>query len=704
MRRDGDDPVIDAALAELIGGQAAPDLTARILARASQLVPNQLAEETLAPVHRLPAWRGRLFLGLELLAAAAVISVVAWLVWFSDKAPANHQAEVDRSLLVTPAPGADFEWKDGAMILHRGWMLLETGAPVVRAVDTTISDVNGSAILKVGGVPTSAELDSMRPWLIKKGVNETMLNNRRWFAGKSIALCVLTGTLLANGTLIRAEDDNPIAPDIEEEEHESRDRSLATNAKQLEALDDDVTDLICLRMKDEELGGLRRLTKLRSLSFVPDWAEETTVIPPDPPITDKGLEIVAEIGSLRHLNLTECRGITSAGVAKLARLPRLEALNLARVPLDAALIKSLADFPGLHELDFEDARYDGANQAEDFKPLAKIATLRSLGLVSCHWLNDAAMACIGQCVRIEDLNLMRCLNFGDEGVRALAPLTNLRELRLGSMSTIRVHPKEVRPGSTSEYNCVECSSASLVAALKNKPALRLLVLDTMPGVDNDVLGAIGDIGALADLNLHHCCNIGDEGVAHLVELRRLEALNLSFCGALGDAAMEALGRIGSLRALDLSGKFSTGGEMGFSGKYEWMNKRYLRVSDKGLQSLSTLTGLRELSLASSNTLTETGLNHLAAFINVQELDLTDVGGMTDAVVESTLSKLTNLEHLKMNGCNELSEAIVPHLGKLKNLRTLSIQFYFYGRGDKFILTDDAVKQLKKLVPMVQVVN
>lgn len=49
-------------------------------------------------------------------------------------------------------------------------------------------------------------------------------------------------------------------------------------------------------------------------------------------ITDRSLELLSQIQSLEHIELVECAGITDAGVAALARLPRLREITLGGLP------------------------------------------------------------------------------------------------------------------------------------------------------------------------------------------------------------------------------------------------------------------------------------------------------------------------------------------------------------------------------------
>jgi hypothetical protein len=57
-------------------------------------------------------------------------------------------------------------------------------------------------------------------------------------------------------------------------------------------------------------------------------------------ITDESLAILSELTGLQRLSFYETVGITNAGVARLARLPRLQALSLEGLPLVTADVVS----------------------------------------------------------------------------------------------------------------------------------------------------------------------------------------------------------------------------------------------------------------------------------------------------------------------------------------------------------------------------
>jgi hypothetical protein len=67
-------------------------------------------------------------------------------------------------------------------------------------------------------------------------------------------------------------------------------------------------------------------------------------------ITDRTPEILSGMSSLEHVELVGCAGVTNAGVASLARLPRLRELHLGG--MQNVTRESLSDFPANVRIDF----------------------------------------------------------------------------------------------------------------------------------------------------------------------------------------------------------------------------------------------------------------------------------------------------------------------------------------------------------------
>jgi hypothetical protein len=118
-------------------------------------------------------------------------------------------------------------------------------------------------------------------------------------------------------------------------------------------------------------------------------------------LTDDGLKSLADLTDLRELVLWWATGITDAGVAHLRRLPRLQILDISLSRLTDEGVRSLAELPALEELHLEGKLTD-----KSLLYLSRASHLKSLRLSR------------GEC------------EFGDEGLRHLEGLRDLRSVRL----------------------------------------------------------------------------------------------------------------------------------------------------------------------------------------------------------------------------------------------------------------------------------
>jgi Leucine Rich repeat len=118
-------------------------------------------------------------------------------------------------------------------------------------------------------------------------------------------------------------------------------------------------------------------------------------------VTDDGLAKLAGIARLRHLNLDNCREITSEGVAHLKSLPDLRKLSLNRTGVGDAGLAHLADLPLLTEL----------------------------SLVGDAGVTDAGAAYLARCRELRVLRLQDT-HLGDKGLVELQAAPQLRELYL----------------------------------------------------------------------------------------------------------------------------------------------------------------------------------------------------------------------------------------------------------------------------------
>jgi internalin A len=156
---------------------------------------------------------------------------------------------------------------------------------------------------------------------------------------------------------------------------------------------------------------------------------------------------------------------------------------------------------------------------------------------------------------------------------------------------------------------------------------------------------------IVDLNLYYAEQITDEGTSVVKGWKHLKRLNLRGT-KVTDSTLEFLAGVPSLESLDIG---------------------FAQITDVGLDHLATSTNLRELTIG-GNKLTDVALQMLRqlpqlTYLDVSGFQRTDSGlwsvSLTDAGLES-IATLTELRELRLGGTSVSASG----LGKLKGLEKL----------------------------------
>lgn len=152
--------------------------------------------------------------------------------------------------------------------LESGWYVLNTGAPAVKAGGSSIEQVIGRAVVKVGEIPDEQELRAQNEWLRQNGVEEDM-SARNWMKVGGMAVCLLVGSAVVDGQPVHAQEaerkrvkelENELEKarkDLERAEHESEHdaEEPAWDREQAEKE---------LKARREELDGLQKIADLEA--------------------------------------------------------------------------------------------------------------------------------------------------------------------------------------------------------------------------------------------------------------------------------------------------------------------------------------------------------------------------------------------------------------------------------------------------------
>ena len=379
-------------------------------------------------------------------------------------------------------------------------------------------------------------------------------------------------------------------------------------------------------------------------------------------VTDKGMEQLRELRSLRALELGEELSIRNQGLAVLKDLPNLEYIDLGTGATDAGF-KHLGQLSGLRWLRIRTGRIWGPGLAElanlprlerlciwgtseisdrHVKYLESLTHLKSLTLWGvADRLTDAGLASIGNLKSLEELYFIRTNpRFTPAGVAHLRDLKNLRKVDFaqawagpeGTYYGDEVPRQLAGMPNLESLQGISYLSAEGMKALatsRNLKCLGVTVKDRWQGYD------------------------GPTGVSYLQELGALEELTLTGGKSLSDEEVACLESLGNLRHLRIG---------------------LAEVTDSGMASIGKLRRLEHLMIGTHGVVTKRGLNELNALTNLQSLDVSTHSDAAPAIDETTLdfSGLTRLRRLELAGF-AMEDADMACLGNLRNLEWLMLQ-------------------------------
>lgn len=274
---------------------------------------------------------------------------------------------------------------------------------------------------------------------------------------------------------------------------------------------------------------------------------------------------------------------------------RITDLNLAYTALeddDIFLIGSLKRIIRLHL---------GNSNITDtgIRHLAGLNSLRELKLAENIHLTDAGLAHLQGLTGLVRLDLSGCGRITDSGLQSLSKMMSLEHLKLGKTN-------------------INGSGISYLAGL---PKLRELILWECVQIDDRALKHIAQMPILRDLYLNDCKLITDRGIAHLADSKVLHRLGLSGCTGITGEGLIRLKHLKTLHHLDLS--------------------RCDGITNAGLKGLSGLTNLETLDLVSNSRIGDDGLRYLQKLTRLETLEI-GLSNVTKDGVNALESKLPNL--------------------------------------------------------------
>jgi len=229
------------------------------------------------------------------------------------------------------------------------------------------------------------------------------------------------------------------------------------------------------------------------------------------PLTDEALRTICQIHSLKELMIAG-NGFTDGGIEMLARLPNLETLNIGRPGLNDETLKRLAELPKLREL----AWMYGKDVSVTMSALSALNALAGLESLSASEVRQ-----------------------DNEGLD-LSGLRNLKTLR------IEMQYRTTRVGDEIVHSSDALQDSDL-ACLSGLTKLEDLTLGG-PGVGDEGMRHLAPLVRLKYLQIGGGPNLTDDGLKHLAHMHRLDSLNISD-GRITDRGLECLYPLKTLHIL-----------------------------------------------------------------------------------------------------------------------------------------------------------
>ena len=372
-------------------------------------------------------------------------------------------------------------------------------------------------------------------------------------------------------------------------------------------------------------------------------------------LTDSVLARLGQLPHISQLNFGGTKRVTDDGLAHLARLQRLQELDLS-------------DYPG------------GQITDRGLAVLRHLPELRRLQMCWQSAITDAGVANLKFCEKLESVDLLGT-HTGDGVIAALAGKGALRRLKTGRRVTDAALPllHQLPIFKTWHGGTVKYSLMSPDAEPNH------LLLDGP--FTNAGLATLSGLDGLFGLTFFwHISALTPAGLARLVDLP-----NLGFLGCqdqlCDDEAMRHIGAIPRLRMLMGQGTVAT--DAGFAAlsrsqtiEYIW-GRECPNLTGRGFAALSTMPALRGLAVSCKNVDDEAlaTLPRFPALTDLMPMDVLDDGFRH-------VGRCENLEGLWCMYCRDTTDAATEHIAGLTKLKT-----YYAGQTK---ITDRSLEILSRM--------
>ncbi len=351
--------------------------------------------------------------------------------------------------------------------------------------------------------------------------------------------------------------------------------------------------------------------------------------------------------AFQYFDFSQCGDLTRAGLQYLGCFAgSLKVVNLGSYVLDRDL-KYLKPLRALKSLSVQRINTLGV------KYISKIAAhLKILKFTRCFFDDEALQLLESFSASLTVLNLLRCNNITDAGIRYLSALHHLEDLFLR-------HCKKIGDGAL--HHVINIAS------------LQALNLHHCSQITDDGMRVLSQwesgVCNLQFLSLERCCRITDKSIPYLMKITSLQTLNLGRCHRVSDAGMLHLSRAQSKQD---SYSDHDAEEANFTRPFISLRNLSLfcgNITNSGMQHISYLSSLQLLLLDFCDHI---DISHLASLKNLQSLYF----GCTD-ITDEKVSQLSCLSHLRLQTlalrwCDKVTNEGIRSITCLTSLRTLKM--------------------------------
>ncbi len=347
-------------------------------------------------------------------------------------------------------------------------------------------------------------------------------------------------------------------------------------------------------------------------------------------ITDQGLEVLRALSELKTISLAWTRA-TGVGVTNLSGCEFLCDVNLQGTPSGDGALCALAGKAHLGRLRTGNAVTD-----------AGLAQLHALPIFKSWHGGESEMSLLSYDAGPNYL-LLRGL-FTDRGMAQLEGLAGLFALNLDA-SELQISPAALVP----------------LVALPNLGWLAFNATD-------DAMPYIASMPRLRFLGCQDT-SAGDDGFVALSQSQSIEYIWGRRCHNLQDRGFAALAQMPALRGLSVSCK-----NVGDGGVAELPNFRSLRelmpmdVPDEGYRHIARCEAMESLTLMYCRDTSDAATEHIIRLPQLTSY-FASYTRITDRTPE-LLSQMSSLERITLDGCAGVTNAGLAHLTRLPRLREL----------------------------------